>query len=259
MSKQLISNFNISASSLDMFENCPRRWAHTYIYKTPAKKIEQRPLKIGITFHKLMEDFYSKYKTIQWKKNWLVENWEDYYFSEMNSIGIIDQDIADGYKAINNVYNILEKQQWFYPAMNITGKSGVEYYFKFPFEGNDKYRVNISGKIDLLLNRDNEICVIDWKTGKSKNWQAETLFDSVQLILYSAALHKLIGIEEEQLFLVYAYVDNIKQFVVNTEHFEYVKQKVNDLLAVYETGGYTTKRGFFCQNCEFQAHCKHNI
>jgi len=254
--KKQISEFNISASALGAFETCPYKWALLYYYKEAKEKVSVRALLIGIAMHNLLESFYKDHSRIKWNKQWLIDNWEKYYRKQFDESEVRQDEIKEGYKALEKLYLILEKYDWFHSPMEVNGYPGTEYYFKFPFQGNDRYLVNISGKIDLILKRQNQICVIDWKTGKSKQWQANTLYDSAQLILYSAALQKIDNIEEEKLYLVYFYTDEVKEFEVTNDHFEHVKSKINHLIDMFDRKIFKRQKGFHCRFCEFQKLCK---
>jgi len=251
--KTEITSFNMSASSLGMFEECRRKWAHSALYKSSRDEVEQRPFKIGTAMHALIENFYLLEK---FDKQWLFDNWERYYAKELVNITHREEDIEIGYEALHNLYSILKRHDWLQPAWKVGKMNGVECYFKFPFQGHDKYVVNLSGKIDLLLKRKDAICVIDWKTGKNVKYQVDDLSESIQLILYSIALKKMFDVEHEKLFLVYFYADKVKEFEVTNEHFQIVKQKVNNFLDVYHTKKFAKAVSWTCNRCEFRSVCQ---
>ena len=247
-----IQTFNISASAIGMFETCERKWAHSFLYKTPKDEVSQKPLKIGIAMHSLIENFYEKEQFDN--KQWLFDNWIQFYNKELDSTQRTQSDIDSGYEALEKLYDILKKRNWLQKPWN--GSKGIEYYFKFPFLGHKKYQVNITGKIDLLMKIDDDICVIDWKTGKSVKWQVDSLDDSVQLILYSIALKKMFNVEREKLFLVYFYANKVKEFEVENSHFQLVKEKINHLLDVYDSKKFVKNVGWNCNQCEYRSACQ---
>ena len=248
-----IKNFNISASSLGCFFQCQRKWAHQYLYRSPRDEVDQKAMKIGIAMHSLLEEFYKK--ELFDNKQWLVDNWKAFYMKELLSEN--KEDLATGYEALDKLYGILQQQNWLQPAWKYGNKKGIEIYFKFPFHGNEKYVVNLTGKIDLLLKRDKELCVIDWKTGKSVKYQVNNLNDSLQLILYSVALKKVFDVEDESLFLVYFYADKVQKFKVTNQQFQILKEKVNDFLHVYHTKKFAkTVNSWQCGYCEYRSVCQ---
>lgn len=249
-----IQSFNISASAISMFEECERKWAHSFLYKSKKDEVSQKPLKIGIAMHSLIEKFYENGEFEN--KKWLFDNWPLFYKKEMSGLQQLQKDIDDGFVALENLYSILKKQKWLQNPWNVGRTKGVEYYFKFPFLGHDKYTVNITGKIDLLMNLEDGVSVIDWKTGKSVKYQVDTLDDSIQLILYSVALKKMLNVEEEKLFLVYFYANKVKEFKVENSHFQLVKQKINHLLDVYYTKKYSKNVSWACNQCEYRSICQ---
>ena len=249
-----ITSFNISASAISMFEQCEKKWAHAFLYKSQKDETSQKPLKIGIAMHSLIENFYIEEQFNN--KQWLFDNWAYFYKKEMVDLPQTKADIESGYEALDNLYKILKRKNWLQKPWNVGRTKGVEYYFKFPFLGHKKFQVNISGKIDLLLKCDDDICVIDWKTGKSVQYQVDSLDDSVQLILYSVALKKMLNVEDEKLFLVYFYTNKVKEFQVENHHFEMVKEKINNLLDTYDSKKFSKNIGWQCQYCEYRSVCQ---
>jgi len=235
-----------------MFDQCQRKWAHAFLYKSQKDEVSQKSLKIGIAMHSLIENFYLQQR---FEKQWLLDNWEFYYKKEMFA-NPKKEDLNTGYKALENLYKILNERDWLQPAWSAGHSRGVEYYFKFPFMGHHKYQVNISGKIDLLIKPHEDICVVDWKTGKSVKYQVETLEDSIQLILYSVALKKMLSVDNEKLYLVYFYANKVKEFEVENEHFELVKNKINNLLDVYDKKKFSKTVDYHCNQCEYRSVCQ---
>jgi len=254
-----ITDFNISASALGAFDSCPLMWAHAYLWKTERMQRSTRFLDLGITFHVLIETFYRNYKKIKWKKIWLLRNFEFFYNRHVKQSDRRKDDIEKGRQYLENLYGILERNDWLHPPLFLNNKSGLECWFKFWYLGHEKYRIKAIGKIDLILKRQDEICVIDWKTGLSKEFQVNDIYDSAQLILYSAAMKKEFEVDEEKLFLVYFFTDTVKEFIIDNNHFIHLKKKINHFLDVYDTGKFKKKPGKHCDFCDFKYLCKKKV
>lgn len=173
----------------------------------------------------------------------IIEDGE-YNFSEFDKI--------QGYSLIKKIYPMLVERDWLVPPKVFDGKVGAEIWFSFKFEAHPIYEPNIVGKIDLIIEKEG-VNVIDWKTGKN---QVEKIEDSIQLILYSAALLKVFNIDEESLYLVYPNSGDCLKFTVKNNHYEILKKKIMTMLDVLHSKIFKKMENQYCKYCEYQEICE---
>jgi len=257
MTKEKIYSFNISPSGLDLMGKCPLQWAHYNIYKTDFVRQESKPLQIGSAMHKLVEGFYRNCKTIKFNKDWLINNWRMYYNYRVNEDLRSEQDYQEGLASLDKLYRIMDRYGWLKEPLSLNERKGLELYFKFPYHGHSKYEVNMSGKIDLIVESYGDICLIDWKTGKSDKFLPSSLSDCFQIVLYAVALKKKydININEQRLFLVYFYLDKVLEYKIDESVLYGIKDKINEFLDIYDTGTYEKREGTHCKFCAFREPC----
>jgi len=257
MPKKKIYDFSISATSLVIFQTCPMQWAYKYLFKPIIVKVPQRHMVLGNALHTLMQHYYHRWEELEWKKTWLIDSWEDCYKHHFlkAKLPISNSEIISGKEHLDWLHGALEKQGWLKPAFQVKDKSGIEYSFKFPYNGHTDFIVDIIGKIDLL-QKNSVIDVIDWKSGSNQGNIIDDVASSTQLLIYSAALKKVLDINEENLYLVYIYLHEIRKFTVGNELFKLIVQQVNALLDAYAVQEYQCIKGKHCQYCDYKIICK---
>jgi CRISPR/Cas system-associated exonuclease Cas4 (RecB family) len=205
--------------------------------------------------HNLLKNFYLKNDETQFKKDWLMQNWEVFYDKQIKYPKKID--IQEGFDSLDSLYDILKSRNWLQKPIKMkNGKSSVEYHFMFPYNGHDKYSFKIRGSIDLVLHIDGEYHIIDWKSGSDKNYHIEDLLKSDQLILYSAALQKTDEIQNETLHYVYFYSNKVCDFEVEDHHFKHLKTRINKIIDTYDSGTYTFNISEKCDFCNYRKCCE---
>lgn len=165
---------HISATQIDMFRQCPRKWAWNYIAKVP--RVEKASLALGTRVHEILENYFKNGDAPNPNEEWSFKN---------------DSKIFLPGRIASNMINARTPKP---------RTAGVEYEFKIYC---DKYDFYYVGKLDLQWyeNINNILFILDHKTSVDpKAWgkKPEDLDKDIQGILYPWA-----GLQ------VYKYSDDI--------------------------------------------------
>ena len=155
--KEEIKNLQLSPSSIDTYEKCPRKFLYNYIYKIPSKQSDTKELDYGNAIHKTLED----------AGTFILENKTAQSLGEI--LTIFEKNLEQ-----MNIKNVLVKEtllergknalKTFYPHFSPERITAAEYSLG-TLELND---IKITGKIDRIeINNDGTYFLIDYKTGKS--------------------------------------------------------------------------------------------
>lgn len=171
LQSKIPEKLNLSASSIETYEQCPLKYRLSNIDKIP--QVSSKPqLTFGNIIHKVLEQFH-RTKSEQTKERLLKlldDNWESLGFDYETQE---DDFKRQGIEILTDYYDYLTR----YPV-NV-----IEREFQFSFEIED---IIINGKIDRIDKGETGFNVIDYKTSKNTT-KAEK---SIQLAIYSMFLQQ---------------------------------------------------------------------
>jgi RecB family exonuclease len=142
-------HIKLSTSSVQTYEQCPRRWYYRYIQKLFPKVEESKWTAFGNFIHDVAEN-YKDGCSLKEFKELVAERLKFHEIDESYRCKIVP--------AIKNLY--IYCNQRFKPGDVIDRERKIEFHYK------DKFF--ITGKIDVIHARLNDVSVIDWKTSKSE-------------------------------------------------------------------------------------------
>lgn len=163
------SLIKLSASSAKTYEQCPAKYAYTYIHKLPKKHWPH--LILGTFCHAVLEQFH---------KEWILN--KNLELSPLMGISFAEQ--RNNYKSMSpdQLEEAKEMLQEYLFSMEKNGMPNtlfVEESFQFTV---GKYLLR--GFMDRLdVDRDGIFHILDYKTSKSEKW-----LDDFQLLVYGMAL-----------------------------------------------------------------------
>jgi len=188
----------ISPSSINTFLKCSMQFKWRYIDELePDEETDNLYAPRGITFHKLMQlnDLYS----LDEKK--LKNYWEVVFLSYVSDCSNLPKDLSydsflkSGDLLIENGLNL--KKRW-EDAEIIENEDYIRLEYKNKFIDN----LFLSGRLDLVLLKDDDYIVLDWKTSKSIE---KNIGENLQIGLYIYFIHKKYKIDYENIFGALAY------------------------------------------------------
>lgn len=202
----LPENFKLSASSIKNFVDCPRRFYFLNILKIADPLLQKQPVfAVGNAFHDCLEVLHDP------KDPWLTE-------PQTHDIDKIFNSKAEPYlKELDFFQRHLETEKiktalidYCHAVYNCgqlpcNNTTGVEHDFRFSFDN-----VIIGGRFDRLITNQDEVIVVDYKTGQNKS--AEKIFSQafcetdlpqeIQVPLYLLACLKM-GFKKISVCLLY--------------------------------------------------------
>lgn len=229
----------LSASKVDLYNNCPRKYYYQYITK-PIKFIDTQPLVFGNIVHKLLEEFHKNYLQYKDKKYCIIEALKivvkDSYLRDNLKLKIISKKDIEAikhialayltkYSDINNVY-VLEKS--------------------FEVKIND---ITISGRIDRVDKSDSFIKVVDYKTSRNI-YTKEEITDSIQLPTYVLWAKQEFG-NDIKIFSEYIFVKHLfnNKGVV---HYNVNNEVLDNCIKTYESVAQNIENKKFDKNKKFK-------
>ena len=151
-----------------------------------------------------------------------------------------------GKKIIKNFYSDFSRNP---PnVLNINGEPALEMPFNLRI---GKYSVR--GKIDRIDEAENEVTIIDYKTGGSKEkLDAET---KEQLLIYQIASEEVFGLKPKE--LVYYYLEDGKKasFLGAEKEKDKLKERIIQKIEEIRTSDFKPTPGWQCEFCDFKDIC----
>jgi CRISPR/Cas system-associated exonuclease Cas4 (RecB family) len=249
----------VSASSLSTFFKCSQQYKWSYIDELePDEGTASLYAVFGSTFHKLVELHYkfnidtSEIKAC-WKTMFLS------FCTETKALDIpnkheLQKFIDRGYEYIDSFTKM--KSRWVdYKVLD------VEKYYRIPFENSFIKNTFLSGRIDLLLDKQRkEIVCLDWKTSKSKEKDVE---NNIQLTFYSYFVNFVYKLSFESIYagLVYPYDMDILFAQRTQEDVDRLFVKINVMLERISKSDFSKEPKIRCTPddcffCQYTKTCK---
>lgn len=170
-----ISNF--SATSLNLYKKCPRKFYYSYINKLPRKNWDHND--IGTLVHKTLEFFHTEYiesKSIVGLMGDCFKRARD-NFIKKEKRKLKSDILLDAKRVLQDYIYIMEQQG----VPGIYKKGIIDIERRFSFKVSDKF--NIVGAIDRIDKCGNLYSIWDYKTSKSVKYM-----EPLQLQIYSMSL-----------------------------------------------------------------------
>ena len=230
-------SYKLSKSKINEYLQCPRKFR--YVNINHIKTEENEYSKIGKDVHKIAEEFINI-----WKKDNSIDFLETLYELESK--------YEDDYK--DHCQNLAE---FFKEKLTCEG-----YEVLSTEEDLLSEKYNLSGKSDLVLEKNGKLTVIDYKTGKSssvRDYVTELCYYKMlvedkypeKTVEYAAIFFTKDGGYSELMFTdaEYSAVNcSITEYNNKIELIEEVREKI-------EAGEFPPKRQYLCKSCDFKDHC----
>lgn len=229
---------NLSASSIETYEQCPLKYRLSNIDKIP--QIGSKPqLTFGNIIHKVLEQFHQPNSEQSQERllNLLKSNWE--------SLGFDYQTQEEDFKRQGE--ELLLK---YIDHLQDNPANVVEREFKFSFELDN---IIINGKIDRIDKIQNGYNVIDYKTSKTPTDAKK----SVQLAIYSMYLHQakdeiFKGIPRSAILYFLREDEPIREHSFSFEELENMKEKLIETGKNIRDQNFSPCKGFHCEWCDYK-------
>lgn len=214
-----------SFSKLSTYKQCSRKFKYQYIDKLPVKFVETEALKKGKAIHKILEHYPIEVNT--------NNNYKEIANNFINS------DLGKKYLNLESVREY---------------KFGIDKQLN-PCSYNDKSCL-LRGFIDFICKINNELYLIDFKTGKYKD---EKYQDYSQLLYYAIYFfQKEPNISKIKISYVYVEHDNLENIMeLDRQYLDNYKIDLLKLInsAEYDTSFNKTKTKL-CDYCNFLDFCQ---
>ena len=245
----------LSASKLSTYENCPKQYMYSYIYKIPTKS--KFYFDFGTSIHSALE-FSTKEEN---KKIWEKEDSEIFtiisknLFDNWKSSSYDTKKLEDEYKkkAIESIKNFIVVQKKMFLEKE---KKIVELEKKFELQFDDD---KITGFIDRIdFNKSNNSYeIIDYKTSKKAKSENEVKKD-LQLYIYAYAIKKLYKNYPKKMKLWFLCDNNkIREAVFDEKILENNISKIREISKKIKDKNFEAKpMNWKCNLCDFKNICK---
>ena len=234
----------LSASGLEAYRQCPRRYQYNYVCRLPVTP--SPALLFGSIMHRTVRELVSSYADDREKMD--PETVEAIFSKHWSSAGFADPHQESKYKDIGReqlagLHSSLADQ----PFELLHQEKGFQFHFE---QGGPK----LVGRIDQINRAPGEaVELIEYKTGRAKSQkEADT---NLQLTLYALACRQALGLKPLSLVLYNLATQEAFRTTRGPEDFQklqtQIRQANRDILA----GRFPAFPGYHCRYCDFRLLC----
>ncbi|MDD2566277.1 MAG: ATP-dependent DNA helicase [Candidatus Gracilibacteria bacterium] len=157
--KEFLRTYKLSVSDLNKFIEDPRLFLRDTIFKYPFE--DNKFTVFGKVYHKTLEYFY-----LEFKKS---GSCPDKLFLEKNFVWLLKKEILSSEEYEELKEKGVEGLKGWYDNQ-VEFKLPIELEYDFRFRNVILDEVPLTGKVDKIeLLRENEVCIVDYKTGKTRS------------------------------------------------------------------------------------------
>ncbi|MCX6723982.1 MAG: UvrD-helicase domain-containing protein [Candidatus Staskawiczbacteria bacterium] len=259
---------HFSYSQLAAFEKCPLQYKFAFILKVPTKG--KAVFSFGKTMHNTLYEFLklinaerkTEQETLFGKKgkpasvplsgtsarssdfDQLVKIFEKQWIDEWYENKKQKEDYYKlGKKIIKEFYEEFTKNKP--KILKLNGQLALELPFNLKIGGHTLF-----GVIDRIDEEKDEVFIIDYKTGASKEKP-----DKEQLLIYQIATQEVLGLKPKQLAYYYLEDGKLASFLGSEKELQDQKEKIIEEIEKIKNSEFEPTPGWQCQYCDFKDIC----
>lgn len=245
----------VSFTQLKAFQTCPLQYKYAFLLKLPT--FGRFQFSFGKSIHATLEAFMSLF--LEHKKGYtdtaelpaeedLLKLYEKHWIDEWYQ----SQEQKDEY--FNKGRDILKRM---YAEMLVSPPQPrlIEQDFTLKF-GNDGEMITLKGRIDRIDDTDEGVEIIDYKTGKSKEFGDIRPDDKEQLIIYQIAAEDILKLAPAKLTYYYVEDGSRVSFLGSPKDKEKLLKKISDTVEAMKQSSFEATPGFLCKYCDFKNICE---
>ena len=232
----------VSVSQIETYENCPLRYRFQYVYKIPTQA--HYSLTYGIAIHNVFKELA---RITSSGRKASFEQALDLYGKFWSSEGFESQKHES------------EKKEKGRGQLKIYLENHPDILLKAPlfFEENFRFKLgnfNMVGRIDRVDKNNDEVVVIDYKTGSAKD--QKTVDKDLQLSVYAIALIKVFNITPNRYMLSYFDEGVDRVTVRKKEQLKKAEEKCLSAVENIQKQNFEAKPDIQkCSYCPFRSIC----
>lgn len=245
-------SFITSYSAKYLYEWCPRQFKYVKIDRFKPDKPKLAATVVGSALHRAIELMYLNQK---FTVDYLFRVWpsvleetcrkERFVFTQKLKK---EHWLNVGYKVLKQFYGVAQVKGLLIKAV------ATEWKFTLVVTSKSGRKYTIRGKVDLIIQVGNEVCIIDYKSGKYQHTQKE-VDEHDQFTIYSLAFRRLLGKTETKLGLFALRYDEILWTTRTEADYERVIEEIDQDQQKIEQKKFEPTY-VKCYLCQFQARCK---
>lgn len=248
----------LSYSAVRTFQGCPLKYRFRYIDGLPEDRVASS-LVFGSAIHAAVEFYFTQQLAgeVEPDLNGLLavyqQSWRD---RSQQEVRFNKSETAD------SLHSLADRMLEAFLASDLTKQKGRIVGIEEELRGELSPELpDLLGRVDLLLETDDSVIVLDFKTSRS-SWSDQQAEDqSEQLLLYADLVRKLIP--GKQLRLQFAVITKAKSPKVQLLEASFDESKLNRTKRVFESVWSAISAGHFypapnpmqCSGCGYRSQC----
>ena len=236
---------NLNHSGISAFRGCPLRYKYSNIIQIPRP--QSAAPQFGTMIHETLEQFYRRYKegeivTAETLLSYYKEHWKRFgYISKEQEKNYFEKGIA------------ILQSYWEVNSKHLTKPIYLEKGF-----GLKMGTYNVTGKIDRIDRiRDDEVEVVDYKTGRPKTQKEVEKDDEVrlQLYIYAIACQDFLNVNATKLTFYYLEDQSKVTLVPEPEDLAWAENIIVETAGQILESTFEGTPGKVCEWCDFESIC----
>ena len=240
----LSAGFAFSASSLDCYASCPRKFKYQYLLQIPTRP--ETYFSLGTAVHAAIEALSKdRQKGVARSRDEAIETLKAFW--DPSTYASRKHEEEDWTTAVLQLDNYLG-----WEAANPNEIVDVERRFSFPF-GDQVMR----GKIDRIERRaDGKLAVVDYKTGKTSNAPPRSrLKDEIQLNLYALAIQEEFGELPAEASYLYLRETKPLPYLPSEATIGAFSERLSGVVGAILAGEFPAVKSHDCRFCDYGEIC----
>jgi ATP-dependent helicase/nuclease subunit B len=223
-----------SYSGISLYEKCPKKYYYKYILKLTLPFEDKPVFEKGRFIHHIIE-FYPTLPEFKFKFK-EVENKKDEYLKQINTFIETNKKM----KFLLSNETLLHREKVFYLDKNLK-------------EVNTKEESLLNGIIDYIGQYQDNILIVDWKSGKSTKYASLNQLKYYSLYIFN----NFPNINKLKILLFFVEQDKCMYEEVTRDDYNNIKEKYLNIITKIETDTeYKNTKCEDCIHCDYYLECK---
>lgn len=242
---RMSEDFNISASQVKQFDNCPKAYEYSYLTDIEPTKADKGYLALGSRVHESIEEVLQSEDCPPFGDRKMISKAITNTYHEKDEYPLDDEKYGTGVQCCDIAGKVLHKMD---PDIR-----DVEATIRYDIDRDDLV-TGVTAKMDITTDSK----IWDWKTGTIRDDSIHG--ERIQGATYMAAYYNRYGEPPEEIMFIYLKeggddTAKVRRLEPTDDNWQYLLKYARKLNQAKEQDRWKATPGDFCYLCEWEGWC----